>query len=108
MSENNLKNIAENAENLDLNDLIQIKEEGKQLDNPIAYLQENKYLARIEMVHMDSFDEIQSVNELEINKKLMLSSKRNKLIIDFDRIPIELDMNLVGFLALSTTIFTHN
>ena len=26
MSENNLKNITENAENLDLNDLIQIKE----------------------------------------------------------------------------------
>ena len=41
------------------------------------------------MVHMDSFDEIQSVNELEINKKLMLSSKRNKLIIDEIRACIE-------------------
>ena len=79
------------------NNLIQITEEGKQLDNPIAYLQENGYLAKIEMVHMDSFDEIQSANELEINKKLMLSSKRNKLIIDEIRACIENEESSIVF-----------
>ena len=62
--------------------LIQITKNGEQLDNPIKYLQDEGYLAEIEMVHMDSFDEIKSNNEKEINKNLMLSSKRNKLIVD--------------------------
>ena len=38
---------------------------------------------------MDTFDEIKSTNETEINKKLMLSSKRNKLIIEEIRACIE-------------------
>ncbi len=64
------------------NNLVTFTDGGSKINNPIKFLQEQKYLAKIDTKILDTSDEILEKNENRLNKLLMLNSKRNKIIIE--------------------------